>query len=134
SGFSIKGDGNLSVGSESGGNVTGDHNVMLGKRATVKGSSVANPISDAVVVGYKASASKSNNVALGFEAKADHENSVALGSLSETRAGESVTKGEISYGTGPDTKTYTYSGFAGTASGVVSVGSDNAQRQIINVA
>ena len=134
SGFSIKGDGNLSVGSESGGNVTGDHNVMLGKKATVKGSTAADPISDAVVVGYKASASKSNNVALGFEAKADHENSVALGSLSETRAGESVTEGEISYGTGPDTKTYTYSGFKGTASGVVSVGSAGAERQIINVA
>lgn len=137
SGFSITGDGNLSVGSGSGGHVTGDHNVMLGKGATVKGSTAADPISDAVVVGHKASASKSNNVALGFEAKADHENSVALGSRSETRAAESVTEGKISYGTGPDTKTYTYSGFAGVgseANGVVSVGSVGAERQIINVA
>lgn len=134
SGFQLNGNSNISAGDAPGGSIHGDNNVMLGTAAKVKDSAAANRISDTVLIGTRASASSSNNVAIGKDTQATHANSVALGHLSQTRAAESVTEGEISYGTGAGTKTYKYSGFFGTASGVVSVGSVGAERQIINVA
>ena len=131
------GNGNLSAGLTAGQGVYGDHNVMLGNQASTVGSTKDTTISRTVVIGSKAEAHFDDTVALGSNAKAEHANSVALGSQSQTRAAESVTEGVISYGTGTDMKTYTYSGFAGVgseANGVVSVGSVGAERQIVNVA
>lgn len=137
SGNQLNGDGNISAGDAAGGSIYGDNNVMLGTAAKVTGSAAENRISDTVVIGTKASASSSDNVAIGKDTQATHANSVALGSQSQTREAESVTEGVISYGTGAETKTYKYSGFAGIgseANGVVSVGSQGAERQIVNVA
>ena len=129
-----RGNGNLSAGLSAGQGTYGDHNIMLGYKASTVGSTAAAPINRTVVIGSEAKAHFDDTVALGTNAKAEHKNSVALGSQSQTGAAESVTEGVISYKIGTDTKTYTYSDFAGTASGVVSVGSVGAERQIINVA
>ncbi|NLW04495.1 MAG: hemagglutinin, partial [Pseudomonadaceae bacterium] len=92
-------------------------------------------MSRTVVIGSKAEARFDDTVALGSEAKAEHKNSVALGHASETAAAAqediAVINTEVD---GKPAGTFEYSGFAGKASGVVSVGSAKAERQIINVA
>ncbi len=65
-------------------------------------------------------------MALGFDAKAEHANSVALGEQAETKPFAQVTTATVG--------SLTYSGFAGTANGVVSVGKAGAEKQIVNVA
>ncbi|MDP8147409.1 hypothetical protein QJU71_09855, partial [Pasteurella atlantica] len=81
---------------------------------------------EAVAMGYRAKATENNSLALGFDAVANNENSVALGSKAETRAftqEDSATVNGLKY-----------KDFTGFADGVVSVGKDHYEKQIINVA
>ncbi|RQX83628.1 adhesin [Burkholderia anthina] len=74
----------------------------------------------------RATASAVNAVAIGEGANAADANSVALGANATTRAYTTVNSVALNG--------VTYSGFAGTPVGVVSVGSAGAERQIVNVA
>ncbi|MDP8052392.1 ESPR-type extended signal peptide-containing protein, partial [Pasteurella atlantica] len=81
---------------------------------------------EAVAMGYRAKATENNSLALGFDAIANNKNSVALGSKAETRAftqEDSATVNGLKY-----------KDFTGVADGVVSVGKDHYEKQIINVA
>ena len=139
-GMAQRGNGNLSAGLAAGQGTHGDHNIMLGNEASTVGSKAGATINRTVVVGSKAAAHHDDTVALGSDAKAEHENSVALGHASLTAAADQVDEAVITtdisgFTSVPgDVVTTTYGGFAGTASGVVSVGSVGAERQIINVA
>lgn len=145
-GLLTQGDGNIMTGFSSGQNIKGDNNIIMGTKATVKGSSATNRINGAVVVGTQAYSNFSDNVAIGTQAKAEHANSVALGNASITKIVDSITDAAITTavlddngdpvleGGIPKTKTHTYGGFFGNATGVVSVGSAGAERQIVNVA
>lgn len=148
-GDDITGDRNLAAGSNAGtGGLHGSDNVMLGTFARPTGTSQANPVNNAVVIGNRASVTQSDNIAvgtkanatgekaiaLGAEALAEHDNSVALGAGSKTRDAAQVTEGVISFSGGGLPQTQTYGGFAGTAGGVVSVGAAGAERQLIHVA
>ncbi|MDM1707187.1 YadA-like family protein [Thiopseudomonas alkaliphila] len=133
-GRSQRGDGNLSAGLSAGQSTYGDHNVMLGHKASTVGSTKSATINRTVVIGSEAKAHFDDTVALGSNAKAEHENSVALGHASQTAAAAQVDDAVIKTVVDGKTGTFTYSGFEGTASGVVSVGSAGAERQIINVA
>ncbi|MFE8045394.1 hypothetical protein RBA64_00305, partial [Brenneria goodwinii] len=81
---------------------------------------------DSVAVGPEATASAVNSVAIGNGASAADDNSVAIGSGATTAAAVATTGGTLN-GTA-----YTYAGSAPT--GVVSVGSSGAERQITHVA
>ena len=133
-GMNQHGNGNLSAGLSAGQGVYGDHNVMLGNQASTVGSDATAKINNTVVIGSKAEAHFDDTVALGSNAKAKHKNSVALGHASQTADAAKVGSAVINTEVDGKTGTFTYSGFAGTASGVVSVGSAGAERQIINVA
>ncbi|MBK7655981.1 MAG: hypothetical protein IPJ18_13820 [Betaproteobacteria bacterium] len=80
---------------------------------------------------------------LGNNVTATQSNSVILGSKSADKAPETITQATVNLtqkvlnADGSITSTlspYTFGGFAGTAIGVVSVGSAGAERQIVNVA
>ncbi|MDP8078810.1 ESPR-type extended signal peptide-containing protein [Phocoenobacter skyensis] len=88
---------------------------------------IENGTEEAVAMGYRAKAVADNTLALGFDAKAEHENSVALGSNAETKAFTQVDETEAING-------LKYKDFTGFADGVVSVGKDYHEKQIINVA
>ncbi len=81
---------------------------------------------EAAAIGYRAEATANQSLALGFDAIASHENSVALGQGAVTKDDVQVTTATVG--------DLTYSGFAGTANGVVSVGAAGAEKQIVNVA
>ncbi|WP_236596660.1 YadA-like family protein [Paraburkholderia hiiakae] len=95
------------------------NSTVLGGYATATGN-------NAVVLGAAASASQTNAIAVGFQASASTANSVALGNGATTAAAVTTASGTIG-GT-----TYTYAG--GTPTGVMSVGTAGATRQITNVA
>jgi autotransporter adhesin len=81
--------------------------------------------------GVNASAAGAGATAVGAGATANLANNVALGSGSVDRAAVQVSSATITNAQGD---THTYGGFAGTAAGVVSVGSKGSERQIVNVA
>ncbi|MCI7353315.1 MAG: hypothetical protein MSH39_06045, partial [[Actinobacillus] rossii] len=113
---------------------TAENAVALGSRAnaTAVNSTAIGTESNATVVnstaiGTASNATAENAIAIGTGAVASDEGSVALGNASTTRAATSENTATV----GP----LTYNGFAGnTPSSVVSVGSADAERQLVNVA
>lgn len=99
-------------------------------------SSVDKDSPNAVAIGYSTAASADKASALGAEASADKANSVALGANSLTNKDFAVVTAtsEITKGTGSNAVATKFGNFAGTATGVVSIGNVGAERQIINVA
>lgn len=113
---------------------TGDYSTALGIQSKALGG-----VSTAVGDGAKASeswttalggvafATATNAVAVGGKSVASHANSVALGFKSETKEATPVNEATVGK--------LTYSGFAGNnPQSVVSVGTEGAERQIVNVA
>lgn len=83
-------------------------------------------------VGLGAEATGGYSTALGMQAKATQGNSVALGAGSVDRAATKETQGTITLSDGT---TRDFGNFAGNdPTGVVSVGAENKERQVINVA
>lgn len=120
-----------SLGSESSAN--GEYDTSVGYGAQFSGGNSTSVGSNAnasemntISIGSYSSASATDSVALGYGASATEENSVALGTNSTTSTVVSTATGTIA-GT-----TYTYAG--GTAYGTVSVGSEDGERTITNVA
>lgn len=97
--------------------------VAIGNLANVSGT-------NSVALGNNNTITGNNTVALGSGITANNSNNVILGNNSSDKAAVQVVSGSIPYGSG----TLTYGNFAGTATGVVSVGSEGAERQIVNVA
>ena len=123
SGNGAVGPDNVGIGAGAGRNSTGGQNSAIGLNAgvNVKGSgNVAN--------GYGAGSGikADNTVAVGTNATASINNNVAIGANSADKAATQVGAAII--------EGVTYSGFAGNASGVVSVGTKGSERQIVNVA
>lgn len=111
----------------------GDYSTALGIQSKATGG-----VSTAIGDGAKASeswttslgsvafATATNAVAVGGKSVASHANSVALGFKSETKESTQVTEATVGK--------LTYSGFAGNnPQSVVSVGTEGAERQIVNV-
>ena len=83
-------------------------------------------------LGMQAKATGGYSTALGMQAKATQKNSVALGAGSVDRAATKETQGTIPLSDGT---TRDFGNFAGNdPTGVVSVGAENKERQVINVA
>ncbi len=83
-------------------------------------------------LGMQAMATGGYSTALGMQAMATQRNSVALGAGSVDRAATMETQGTIPLSDG---KTRDFGNFAGNdPTGVVSVGAENKERQVINVA
>ncbi|MDP8185125.1 ESPR-type extended signal peptide-containing protein [Phocoenobacter skyensis] len=81
---------------------------------------------EAVAMGYRAKAIKDKTLALGFDAVANNANSVALGQGAETKASDDIAGATVSG--------IQYGNFAGTPNGVVSIGKEGAEKQLVNVA
>nr|WP_256099051.1 YadA-like family protein [Variovorax sp. SG517] len=104
-------------------NISGDGSYSVGNNNTVTGN-------NSFVLGNNVTVTNANNVVLGNNSA----DKAAAQVSSATVAGVVATlnpDGTVTYSAGP---AITYSGFAGTASGVVSVGAVGAERQIVNVA
>ena len=113
---------------------TGDYSTALGIQSKALGG-VSTAIGDGAkaseswttALGGVAFATATNAVALGGKSVASHANSVALGFKSETKEATPVNEATVGK--------LTYSGFAGNnPQSVVSVGTEGAERQIVNVA
>jgi autotransporter adhesin len=97
--------------------------IGLGAKATAVWSLAA---------GYQTQAQGLSSVAIGAQAKATQAYSVVLGNGSTDRAATQETQGTIPLSDG---STRTYGNFAGSNPfGVVSIGTKNKERQIVNVA
>lgn len=112
----------------------GDYSTALGIQSKALGG-VSTAIGDGAkaseswttALGGVAFATATNAVAVGGKSVASHANSVALGFKSETKDATAVTEATVGK--------LTYSGFAGNKpQAVVSVGTEGAERQIVNVA
>lgn len=112
----------------------GDYSTALGIQSKALGG-VSTAIGDGAkaseswttALGGVAFATATNSVALGGKSVASHANSVALGFKSETKDATPVNEATVGK--------LTYSGFAGNKpQAVVSVGTEGAERQIVNVA
>ena len=113
---------------------TGDYSTALGIQSKALGG-VSTAIGDGAkaseswttALGGVAFATATNAVAVGGKSVASHANSVALGFKSETKDATAVNEATVGK--------LTYSGFAGNnPQSVVSVGTEGAERQIVNVA
>ena len=113
---------------------TGDYSTALGIQSKALGG-VSTAIGDGAkaseswttALGGVAFATATNAVAVGGKSVASHANSVALGFKSETKDATPVNEATVGK--------LTYSGFAGNnPQSVVSVGTEGAERQIVNVA
>ena len=113
---------------------TGDYSTALGIQSKALGG-VSTAIGDGAkaseswttALGGVAFATATNAVAVGGKSVASHANSVALGFKSETKDATPVNEATVGK--------LTYSGFAGNKpQAVVSVGTEGAERQIVNVA
>ena len=113
---------------------TGDYSTALGIQSKALGG-VSTAIGDGAkaseswttALGGVAFATATNAVAVGGKSVASHANSVALGFKSETKEATPVNEATVGK--------LTYSGFAGNnPQSVVSVGTEGAERQIVNVA
>ena len=99
----------------------------LGGVSTAIGDSAKASESWTTALGGVAFATATNAVAVGGKSVASHANSVALGFKSETKDATAVNEATVGK--------LTYSGFAGNKpQAVVSVGTEGAERQIVNVA
>lgn len=112
----------------------GDYSTALGIQSKALGG-VSTAIGDGAkaseswttALGGVAFATATNAVAVGGKSVASHANSVALGFKSETKDATAVNEATVGK--------LTYSGFAGNnPQSVVSVGTEGAERQIVNVA
>ena len=112
----------------------GDYSTALGIQSKALGG-VSTAIGDGAkaseswttALGGVAFATATNAVAVGGKSVASHANSVALGFKSETKDATPVNEATVGK--------LTYSGFAGNKpQAVVSVGTEGAERQIVNVA
>lgn len=112
----------------------GDYSTALGIQSKALGG-VSTAIGDGAkaseswttALGGVAFATATNAVAVGGKSVASHANSVALGFKSETKDATSVNEATVGK--------LTYTGFAGNnPQSVVSVGTEGAERQIVNVA
>ncbi len=121
-----------------GSNLTGDQ--ILGSNVTV-----AEGVSNSVILGTSTNVSASNAVAIGNTATVSGENSIAIGSNSTASTANSVALGANSVTSSAHTgstaqsitlkgTTYTFAGQASDTAGTVSVGSAGNERQIQNVA
>lgn len=113
---------------------TGDYSTALGIQSKALGG-VSTAIGDGAkaseswttALGGVAFATATNAVAVGGKSVASHANSVALGFKSETKDATPVNEATVGK--------LTYTGFAGNnPQSVVSVGTEGAERQIVNVA
>lgn len=113
---------------------TGDYSTALGIQSKALGG-VSTAIGDGAkaseswttALGGVAFATATNAVAVGGKSVASHANSVALGFKSETKEATPVNEATVGK--------LTYSGFTGNnPQSVVSVGTEGAERQIVNVA
>ena len=113
---------------------TGDYSTALGIQSKALGG-VSTAIGDGAkaseswttALGGVAFATATNAVAVGGKSVASHANSVALGFKSETKEATPISEATVGK--------LTYSGFAGNnPQAVVSVGTEGAERQIVNVA
>ncbi|MDY4281517.1 MAG: ESPR-type extended signal peptide-containing protein, partial [[Pasteurella] mairii] len=110
----------IAIGHQS--NVSGAEAIGIGAENTVSGENSG-------VLGYKNTVSNANTFVLGSNVKSTQDNSVILGANSTDREATVETKANVGG--------YDYSGFSGVAkagNGVVSVGFQGGERQIINVA
>ena len=85
------------------------------------------------IVGNSNTVSGENTFVMGNDVTATAQNNVILGHKS-SESSATTTNGQSNQVDDATVGTVTYNGFAGTASGVVSVGASGAERQIINVA
>ncbi|MDQ8019667.1 MAG: ESPR-type extended signal peptide-containing protein [Bordetella sp.] len=124
----------------------GTGNVVSGNRSGAIGDPTLINADDSYAIGNNntINASAKQSFVLGNGVTVNNANNVVLGNASADKAAAKVTSASIpsviatlnpdgttSYSAGP---LLTYGGFAGTASGVVSVGAVGAERQIVNVA
>ncbi len=137
------GDGAQALGTQSisigtGNVVKGDHSGAIGD-PTIIDAANSYSVGNTNVIGV----GLSDVFVLGNNVTATQSNSVILGSKSADKAPETITQATVNLtqkvlnADGSITSTlspYTFGGFAGTAIGVVSVGSAGAERQIVNVA
>ncbi|SPO65102.1 YadA-like family protein [Pseudomonas sp. JV241A] len=120
-GKQVNGSSNFAAGFSAGNNVSGDNNIAIGRTSGSKISA-----NDTVAIGTDASATASDAVALGNRASAINHNDVALGASSQTAAAQPTAGAVI------DGNAYIYAG--SKPASVVSVGAQDAERQISNVA
>lgn len=121
-----------------GSKVTGVSSIAIGTGNTVSGNN-SGAIGDPSVVTGNASYSvgndntigQNNTFVIGNNVVTTQANAVVLGNNSADRAAAQVNTATVRNSAGG---TLTYGGFAGTASGVASVGAAGAERQVINVA
>ena len=85
------------------------------------------------IVGNSNTVSGENTFVMGNDVTATAQNNVILGHKS-SESSATTTNGQSNQVDDATVGAVTYNGFAGTASGVVSVGASGAERQIINVA
>lgn len=115
-----------------GGTAIGDSAKTGAAYATAVGLGAEAMGRNALAAGLQAKANGFSSVAIGDNAVGTQNNSVVLGAHSTDRAATKETKGTITLSDGT---TRVYGKFAGTnPNGVVSVGAEGKERQIINVA
>jgi autotransporter adhesin len=116
--------GTQSISIGTGNTVSGNNSGALGDPSTVSGN-------NSYSVGNNNTIAQDNTFVIGNSVVTTQANAVVLGNNSADRAAAQVNTATVGNSAGG---TITYSGFAGTASGVASVGAAGAERQIINVA
>ncbi|MDG6882741.1 Adhesin yadA precursor [Phocoenobacter uteri] len=99
--------------------VQAQNGIAIGDEAVVSGAS-------SIALGASNTVANTNTFVLGHNVTTSQDNAVVLGNASTDRAHSLVTEGDVNG--------EIYNGFSGTATGVVSVGSNTKERQIINVA
>lgn len=134
-GNNASGTSSISIGTAN--TVSGNNSGAIGDPSTVTGNS-------SYSVGNNNTISGDNSFVLGNSVTVTNANNVVLGNSSADKAAVQISSasvpgviatlnpdGSVSYSAGP---AITYGNFAGTATGVVSVGAAGAERQIVNVA
>ncbi len=96
-------------------------------------SSIQATAANSTTIGLNNTVSGEGTIALGNNITATAANNVILGQNSSEES-VTTTKGTANQITSATVANVTYGGFAGTATGIVSVGAKGAERQIINVA
>ncbi|WP_315927765.1 YadA-like family protein [Mesorhizobium sp. SP-1A] len=132
-GVATVGDDNLTMGNLAGASQKGNRNISFGYNAGATIGDINDPstwvatnANDTIALGSHSFANADMSVAIGSGAQSLVTNNVSLGAGSVDRAYTQVT--------GADVNGMQLTGFAGTATGVVSVGAQGAERQIVNVA
>ncbi|MBS9773502.1 MAG: hypothetical protein KGV45_00040, partial [Gammaproteobacteria bacterium] len=118
-GHEAKATGDQSISIGTGNEVTGNHSGAIGDPNNVAGDA-------SYAFGNNNNIANTKTFVLGNEVTSTQDNAVILGDSSTDRAYTSPTEANVNG--------VTYGGFEGTANGIVSVGANGAERQIINVA